>query len=131
MSWLNVVWLRHEHVVAEAKYACFVVVGESAPKVNVFMGPVVGAMVLDGVKVVVVKSRVVWRELVVLWIGNMVDFLPSYDAQLLVVNLSVLDRAGVQGAQPTPLDFPVACNMCVANNHQYCEGRADEQHVDC
>ena len=66
-----------------------------------------------------------------LWIGIMMDFLQPYDAQLLVVNLSVLDRAVVQGAQPSPLDSPVACNMCVAKLLQYQEGRAYEQHVDC
>ena len=66
-----------------------------------------------------------------LWIGSMVDFLPSYDAQLLVVNLSVLDKADVQGAQPSPLDVPLACNMYVAQILQYSEGRADEQHAHC
>ena len=53
------------------------------------------AKVLDGVVVVVVKKRSVWRELVLLWIGNVLYFLASYAAQLLVVNLSVLDSAGV------------------------------------
>ena len=38
MSWLNVVWLRNEHVVVEAVYACFGVAGEGTPKVDVFVG---------------------------------------------------------------------------------------------
>ena len=42
MTLLNVVWLRHAHVVVEGVYACFGVAGEGAPKVDVCVGPVVG-----------------------------------------------------------------------------------------
>ena len=44
---------------------------------------------------VLVESWVVSGDLEVLWIGFVVDFLAPYYAQLLVVDLSVLDTAGV------------------------------------
>ena len=80
---------------------------------------------------VVIKSWAVWRELVLWWIGIVVYFLTSYEAQFLVVDLSVLERAGVKRAQPTPLDVSVARHVYVANILPNCEGRADEQRVDC
>ena len=62
MSWVNVVWLCQEHVVVETVCACFVVVCESAHNVDVFVGIMVEAMVLDRVNVVfVTKNWLVWR----------------------------------------------------------------------
>ena len=54
-----------------------------------------GLIVVDRIDDVRVEGLVKGGDLVGLRVGWVVDFLASYYDQLLVVNLSVLDRAGV------------------------------------
>ena len=90
--------LGQEHVGVEARDAGALVWHDRVPYVDVFVRQVVGTIVFDRFDDVRAKGLLVSGDLVGLPVGGMVDFLATHYYQLLMVNLSVRDRAGVEGA---------------------------------
>ena len=76
--------VRTSVVVGEGRLLC----------VNVDMGVIVVAWVLEPVVVIVIKGRLVVRNAVNLEIGGVADFLASYDYQFLMGDGPVHYRGG-------------------------------------
>ena len=94
----DILRLRQEHVGVEAMNAGALGCLYGAPCVDESVSRVVGAIVVDRIDDVRVKVLIERGDSVGLPSGEVVDFLATYHYQLLVVNISVLDRAEVKGA---------------------------------